>query len=135
MQPIFAHLNHWAKREFLRFVVWQLQIDFEGAKPDVNGQHGLFVRSRSNTKNIMTEIVVALITALTGSTAWTFYTRHQKNRFREREQLIVELREWRDDWKQRAEELDRKVQNLCVENGKLRAQIQKLETQLQHLTK
>lgn len=83
----------------------------------------------------MTEIVVALITALTGSTAWTFYTRHQKNRFREREQLIVELREWRDDWKRRAEELDRKVQNLCVENGKLRAQIQKLETQLQHLTK
>lgn len=83
----------------------------------------------------MTEIVVALVTALTGSTAWSFYTRQQKNRFREREQLISELRQWRDDWKTRAEELDRKVQQLCVENGKLRAQIQKLETQLSTLTK
>jgi len=83
----------------------------------------------------MTEIVVALVTALTGSTAWSFYTRQQKNRFREREQLIAELRQWRDDWKTRAEELDRKVQQLCVENGKLRAQIQKLETQLSNLTK
>lgn len=83
----------------------------------------------------MTEIVFALVTALTGSTAWSFYTRQQKNRFREREQLISELRQWRDDWKTRAEELDRKVQQLCVENGKLRAQIQKLETQLSNLTK
>jgi|TARA_R100000482_G_C5093399_1_gene131983 chromosome segregation ATPase len=83
----------------------------------------------------MNEIAVALITALTGSTAWSFYTRQQKNRFREREQLITELRQWRDDWKTRAEELDRKVQQLCVENGKLRAQIEKLETHIQHLTK
>lgn len=83
----------------------------------------------------MNEIAVALITALTGSTAWSFYTRQQKNRFREREQLIAELRQWRDDWKTRAEELDRKVQQLCVENGKLRAQIEKLETHIQHLTK
>lgn len=83
----------------------------------------------------MTEIAIALITALTGSTAWSFYTRQQKNRFREREQLIAELRQWRDDWKTRAEELDRKVQQLCVENGKLRAQIEKLETHIQHLTK
>ena len=83
----------------------------------------------------MNEIAVALITALTGSTAWSFYTRQQKNRFREREQLITELRQWRDDWKTRAEELDRKVQQLCVENGKLRAQIEKQETHIQHLTK
>lgn len=83
----------------------------------------------------MTEILVALITALTGGTAFQFYTRQQKQRAKEREALVEELREWRDDWKSRALELDRKVQQLCVENGKLRAQIQKLETQIQHLQK
>lgn len=83
----------------------------------------------------MNEIIVALITAMTGTTAFQFYTRAQKNRIREREQLIQELRQWRDDWKKRALELDRKVENLCVENGKLRAQIEKLETQIKHLQK
>ena len=83
----------------------------------------------------MTEVVIAAITALTGTTAFQFYTRLSRQRVEEREALISELREWRDDWKARALELDKKVQQLCVENGLLRAQIEKLENQIKTLQK
>ena len=83
----------------------------------------------------MESVIIACITALTGSGAWAYYNRAQKQRIREREALIIELRAWRDDWRERAEDLEEKVTQLCLENGLLRAQIERLETQIKTLKK